>query len=116
MLYCRACRSWEPSGFPRLKSTLYCCGVLQGVQIQGTFWRAQAEKYGEQLQEGRVYVFNKFKVQMSNKQYASVKNDYEIVFSEKRVWLLQLQQFKVQMSNKQYTSVKNYYEIVFSEM
>jgi hypothetical protein len=38
----------------------------QGAQIQGTFWRAAASRYDAQLQEGRVYVFHRFKAR-SNK-------------------------------------------------
>lgn len=35
---------------------------LQGRQIQGTFWRAQADKYYDIIQENKVYVFSKFQV------------------------------------------------------
>jgi len=54
-----------------------------GRQIQGTFWRGQVERYQELLQEGKVYVFSKFQVKPSNKAYSSVKNDYEIHFSDR---------------------------------
>ncbi|KAG2486706.1 hypothetical protein HYH03_014635 [Edaphochlamys debaryana] len=53
-----------------------------GAQVQGTFWRAAAERYSEQLQEGRVYVFNRFKVKPADKKYSSVKADYQIDFTD----------------------------------
>jgi len=54
-----------------------------GRKIQGTFWRGQAERWGSAMQEGRVYVFTHFKVRAANKQYSTVKNDYEIQFDDK---------------------------------
>jgi replication factor A1 len=30
--------------------------------VQGTFWRAAAERYAETLEEGKVYIFHRFKV------------------------------------------------------
>ncbi|GAX77044.1 hypothetical protein CEUSTIGMA_g4491.t1 [Chlamydomonas eustigma] len=55
----------------------------QGGQIQGTFWRGQAERYHEVLQEGKVYVISKFQVKVANKAYNSCKNEYEIHFNDK---------------------------------
>ncbi len=59
------------------------CVRAQGGMIQGTFWRHQAERWNAALQEGRVYVFEKFTVKPANKQYSSVRNDYEIAFTDK---------------------------------
>ncbi|GFR46347.1 hypothetical protein Agub_g7919 [Astrephomene gubernaculifera] len=53
-----------------------------GSQIQGTFWRAAAERYSDQLMEGRVYFFHKFKVKPADKKYSSVKADYQIDFTD----------------------------------
>jgi hypothetical protein len=33
----------------------------------------------------QVYVFEKFQVRVANKQYSSVRNDYEIQFTDKWV-------------------------------
>lgn len=58
-----------------------------GKQIQATFWRAQAERYQDLLQENKVYLFSKFQVKPANKAYSSVNNDYEIHFSDRsEVW------------------------------
>eukprot|EP00798_Chlamydomonas_sp_ICE-L_P011132 gene11132-18752_t len=64
---------------------VFSCELVddQGSQIQATFWRGQAERYAETLEEGKVYVFAKFQVKPCNKQYSSVKNDYEIHFSDR---------------------------------
>ncbi|KAF8058336.1 RPA1B [Scenedesmus sp. PABB004] len=50
----------------------------QGGQVQATFWREAADRYLDVLQEGKTYYFSKFTVKPANKQYATVKNDYEI--------------------------------------
>ena len=63
---------------------------LQGVQIQGTFWREQADQYEQVLQEGAVYVLSKFSVKPANKQFATVNNDYELHFNERCVWAVQM--------------------------
>eukprot|EP00878_Enallax_costatus_P039208 GHUV01044768.1.p1 GENE.GHUV01044768.1~~GHUV01044768.1.p1 ORF type:complete len:587 (+),score=180.53 GHUV01044768.1:1086-2846(+) len=55
----------------------------EGGQIQGTFWRESADKYLDTLQEGKVYYFSKFQVKPANKQYATVKNDYELHFDNR---------------------------------
>ncbi|GFH19752.1 uncharacterized protein HaLaN_16758, partial [Haematococcus lacustris] len=54
-----------------------------GHSIQGTFWGPQAERCSVTLDEGKVYVVERFTVKPANKQYSSLKNDYELVFSEK---------------------------------
>uniref|UniRef100_A0A383VJ14 Replication protein A subunit n=1 Tax=Tetradesmus obliquus TaxID=3088 RepID=A0A383VJ14_TETOB len=54
-----------------------------GSQIQATFWREAAEKYLDVLQEGKVYYFSKFQVKVANKQYATVRNDYELHFDNR---------------------------------
>ncbi|KAG2451925.1 hypothetical protein HYH02_003700 [Chlamydomonas schloesseri] len=53
-----------------------------GTAIQGTFWRGPAERMSEQLVEGKVYVFHKFKVKPADKKYSSVKNEYQIDFTD----------------------------------
>ncbi|KAL6756722.1 replication protein A 70 kDa DNA-binding subunit [Haematococcus lacustris] len=55
----------------------------EGHSIQGTFWGPQAERCSVTLDEGKVYVVERFTVKPANKQYSSLKNDYELVFSEK---------------------------------
>ncbi|EFJ46650.1 hypothetical protein VOLCADRAFT_105399 [Volvox carteri f. nagariensis] len=54
-----------------------------GQMIQGTFWRAPAERFSESLMEGKVYVFHRFKVKPADKKYSSVKADYQIDFTER---------------------------------
>ncbi|GLC47136.1 hypothetical protein PLESTB_000601900 [Pleodorina starrii] len=53
-----------------------------GQMIQGTFWRAAAERCADQLAEGKVYVFHNFKVKPADKKYSSVKADYQIDFTD----------------------------------
>eukprot|EP00201_Polytomella_parva_P013746 CAMPEP_0175070472 /NCGR_PEP_ID=MMETSP0052_2-20121109/18735_1 /TAXON_ID=51329 ORGANISM="Polytomella parva, Strain SAG 63-3" /NCGR_SAMPLE_ID=MMETSP0052_2 /ASSEMBLY_ACC=CAM_ASM_000194 /LENGTH=644 /DNA_ID=CAMNT_0016337593 /DNA_START=29 /DNA_END=1960 /DNA_ORIENTATION=+ len=53
-----------------------------GQAINGTFWGATAERAANFLQEGKVYIFHKFKVRPADKKYASVACDYEIDFKE----------------------------------
>ncbi|GIL48308.1 hypothetical protein Vafri_4587 [Volvox africanus] len=53
-----------------------------GQVIQGTFWRGAAERFAEQMVEGKVYVIHKFKVKPADKKYSSVKADYQIDFMD----------------------------------
>lgn len=50
----------------------------QGCMIQASFWREAAVRCNDLLQEGKVYLISKFKVKPSNKQYSTVRNDYEL--------------------------------------
>ncbi|GLI69429.1 hypothetical protein VaNZ11_014038 [Volvox africanus] len=53
-----------------------------GQMVQGTFWRGAAERFAEQMVEGKVYVIHKFKVKPADKKYSSVKADYQIDFTD----------------------------------
>ncbi|KXZ50509.1 hypothetical protein GPECTOR_16g684 [Gonium pectorale] len=53
-----------------------------GEQIQGTFWRGAAERYADQLVEGKVYIFSRFKVKPADKKYSSFKANYQIDFTD----------------------------------
>lgn len=55
----------------------------EGSAIQGTFWRQHAERWSASLEEGKAYIFEKFQVKPANKQYATVRCDYEITFTDK---------------------------------
>ena len=57
--------------------------LSQGREIQATFWRAQADRYFDVIQENKVFVFSKFQVKVANKAYNTCKNDYEIHFGDK---------------------------------
>ncbi|GBF93866.1 replication A 70 kDa DNA-binding subunit B [Raphidocelis subcapitata] len=50
----------------------------QGGQIAATLWREAVDKYYDSMSEGKVYYFSKFNVKVANKQYATLRNDYEI--------------------------------------
>jgi len=39
-----------------------------------------ANKFNEKVQEGKVYIFSNGKVQLANKRYTSIKNDYSLTF------------------------------------
>ncbi|CAD7702509.1 unnamed protein product [Ostreobium quekettii] len=52
----------------------------QGTQVEGSFWREMADKYYDNLEEGKVYYFSKFTVKPANKNYATVNNDYSLNF------------------------------------
>lgn len=54
-----------------------------GTQIQGSFWREAADKYFDSLQEDKVYYFTNFSVKPANKQYATVRNDYQLNFDSR---------------------------------
>lgn len=57
----------------------------QGKQIQGTFWRAQADKFIDVLEEGQVYIWSRMTVKPCNKAFSSVKCDYEVHFIDRWV-------------------------------
>jgi replication factor A1 len=53
-----------------------------GGQIQATFFKEQADKYNEILQENKVYLFSNGIVKMANQKYSSIKNDYCITLDK----------------------------------
>lgn len=69
---------------------MLCCAMSpftpQGTQIQGSFWRESADRFYDSLQEGKVYYFSNFVVKPANKQFATVRNDYQITFDAR--WAL----------------------------
>ncbi len=90
----QAGQAWVGDGHKRRRAHVHSPGVqmracapltwaLQGGQIRGTFWRTQAERWSQALEEGKVYVFERFSVKPANKAYSSVRNDYEIAFTDK---------------------------------
>ncbi|KAK9861072.1 hypothetical protein WJX84_010968 [Apatococcus fuscideae] len=60
--------------------SVFTCELVdeQGTQIEATLWRQTAEAQHSSMQEGKVYYVSKGKVKPANRQYSSVRNDYQI--------------------------------------
>ncbi|CAM9482030.1 unnamed protein product [Ascophyllum nodosum] len=74
-------RKWSNS---RGEGTLFSIDLLdeEGSEIKGTFFKAEAERWYEQLQEGQVYRFCGGKIKVANKKFSSLKSEYEITFDQ----------------------------------
>lgn len=51
-----------------------------GSEIKGTFFKEDADKFFPLLQEQKVYTISGGKLKIANRQYTSIKNNYEITF------------------------------------
>ncbi|MCO5549118.1 hypothetical protein L7F22_002584 [Adiantum nelumboides] len=49
-----------------------------GTQIRATMFKDAADKFHSRLELGKVYYISKGSLRVANKQYATVKNDYEM--------------------------------------
>ena len=67
---------------PRGEGTLFSVELIDenGDEIRGTFFKEQCDKFYNYLQCGKVYAFSGGRLKMANKQYTSIKCDYEITF------------------------------------
>ncbi|KAH7366539.1 hypothetical protein KP509_18G083500 [Ceratopteris richardii] len=52
-----------------------------GTQIQATMFKDAAEKFYPKLELGKVYYISKGSLRVANKQYSTVKNDYEMTLN-----------------------------------
>lgn len=52
-----------------------------GSEIQATMWREAADKFYPIFQLGKVYFISNGNIKPANKQYTSVKNDYEMILN-----------------------------------
>ncbi|CAN0355303.1 unnamed protein product [Pylaiella littoralis] len=52
----------------------------QGSEIKGTFFKEDADKWFDVLQEGQVYSFSGGRIKVANKRYSSLNSEYEITF------------------------------------
>ena len=64
------------------EGTLFSIDLLdsQGSEIRGTFFKEAADKFFPMLEEQKVYTFSGGKLKIANKQYSTIKNNYEITF------------------------------------
>jgi len=64
------------------EGTLFSVDLLDshGSEIRGTFFKETADKFFPMLEEQKVYTFSGGKLKVANKQYTSIKNNYEITF------------------------------------
>lgn len=53
-----------------------------GTQIQATMFNEAARKFYDRFQLGKVYYISKGTLKVANKQYKTVKNDYEMTLNE----------------------------------
>ncbi|XVF11784.1 hypothetical protein REPUB_Repub08aG0057800 [Reevesia pubescens] len=56
-----------------------------GTQIQATMFNEAARKFYEKFQLGKVYYISKGTLKVANKQFKTVKNDYEMTLNENSV-------------------------------
>lgn len=54
-----------------------------GTRIEATLWREVAQKYYENIEEGKVYYVSRAGLKPANKTYSSVQNDYQLTFSDR---------------------------------
>lgn len=52
----------------------------EGTMIQATMFNETAEKWNSKLEENKVYIFANGRVNLANKRFTSIKNDYSITF------------------------------------
>ena len=55
---------------------------MYGTSIEGTFFKKSAEKFGQIIEEGKIYLFSDGNIKLANKKYTSVPNDFSITFEE----------------------------------
>lgn len=55
---------------------------FQGTQIQATMFNEAAKKFYDRFQLGKVYYISKGSLKLANKQFKTVKNDYEMTLNE----------------------------------
>ncbi|XP_062169595.1 replication protein A 70 kDa DNA-binding subunit B [Alnus glutinosa] len=53
-----------------------------GTQIQATMFNEAAKKFYDRFQLGKVYYISKGSLKLANKQFKTVKNDYEMTLNE----------------------------------
>lgn len=56
--------------------------LFQGTQIQATMFNEAAKKFYDRFQLGKVYYISKGTLKLANKQFKTVKNDYEMTLNE----------------------------------
>ncbi|XP_040988573.1 replication protein A 70 kDa DNA-binding subunit B [Juglans microcarpa x Juglans regia] len=54
----------------------------EGTQIQATMFNEAAKKFYDRFQLGKVYYISKGTLKLANKQFKTVKNDYEMTLNE----------------------------------
>lgn len=57
-------------------------GTFQGTQIQATCFNEAARKFYDKFELGKVYYISKGNLKVANKQFNTVKNDYEMTLNE----------------------------------
>mmetsp|Transcript_5425 Transcript_5425/g.9489 ORF Transcript_5425/g.9489 Transcript_5425/m.9489 type:complete len:641 (+) Transcript_5425:41-1963(+) len=57
----------------------------EGTEIRATMFKEDCDRLYERLQEGKVFSFSGGRLKVANKQYTSIKNDYEITFGSETV-------------------------------
>lgn len=75
-------REWnKPSG----SGKLFSADLLdeQGMEIRCTFFQRGVDLFYDKLVQDGVYLMSGGKLKVSNKQYTSIKHDYEVQFDEK---------------------------------
>eukprot|EP00606_Chrysophyceae_sp_TOSAG23-5_P000262 GSChrysophyteH2.ASY1.ANO1.713.1 assembled CDS len=75
-------RSWNNA---KGKGTLFSIDVMDkdNGEIRGTFFKSACDKFYPKIEEGGVYYFSGGKLKpVQNKQYTTIKNDYEITFDD----------------------------------
>ncbi|CAM9133630.1 unnamed protein product [Ectocarpus fasciculatus] len=72
-------RTWNNA---RGTGTLFSIDLLDedGSEIKGTFFKAEADKWFQILQEGKVYAFSGGKVKVANKKFSTLNAEYELNF------------------------------------
>ena len=70
--------------YPRYLCVNVCsllCNAVQG-EIRATAFNDTAERFYPQFEVDKVYYISKCQVKNANKQYSSLKNDYEMTFRD----------------------------------
>jgi len=61
------------------------CESMQATEIRATFFQSAVAKYFDALQQDGVYCFTGGSVKVANRQYTSIKHQYEINFGDNTV-------------------------------
>ena len=64
------------------EGTLFSIDLLdeQGGEIRCTFFKEACERFHPMLEQGKVYTFSGGRLKVAQRQFSSIRNEYEITF------------------------------------
>lgn len=75
-------RSWDKGGSNTGKLFSVDLVDQEGSEIRATFFKEAVDSFYEMVVSGGVYLFSDGRVKVANKQFTSIKNEYELSFDK----------------------------------